>query len=81
MRREAIRKWKSNPSNPVGPFEVNLKSGELYRDSELVSLPPQPFKVLVLLIEHAGELVTREEIQRQVWGTDTFVDFEKGLNF
>ncbi|HMW00831.1 MAG TPA: winged helix-turn-helix domain-containing protein [Acidobacteriota bacterium] len=72
-----------NQTHPIrfGPFEVNLKSGELYRDSELVSLPPQPFKVLVLLIEHAGELVTREEIQRQVWGTDTFVDFEKGLNF
>ena len=51
------------------------------RDGATVKLPPQPFKVLSLLAENAGQLVTREEIQRQVWGDDTFVDFDKGLNF
>jgi TolB-like protein/DNA-binding winged helix-turn-helix (wHTH) protein/Flp pilus assembly protein TadD len=64
-----------------GPFELKLKSGELCRDGATVKLPPQPFKVLSLLAENAGQLVTREEIQQQVWGTDTFVDFDKGLNF
>ncbi len=64
-----------------GPFELKLKSGELCRDGATVKLPPQPFKVLSLLAENAGQLVTREEIQQQVWGSDTFVDFDKGLNF
>ena len=64
-----------------GPFELKLKSGELCRDGATVKLPPQPFKVLSLLAENAGQLVTREEIQQQVWGNDTFVDFDKGLNF
>ncbi|MGA9769934.1 MAG: winged helix-turn-helix domain-containing protein [Blastocatellia bacterium] len=64
-----------------GPFELKLQSGELYRDNATVKLPPQPFKVLSLLAENAGQLVTREEIQRRVWGNDTFVDFDKGLNF
>jgi TolB-like protein/DNA-binding winged helix-turn-helix (wHTH) protein len=64
-----------------GPFELRLKSGELLRDGSLVRLPPQPHKVLSLLAENAGQLVTREEIRRQVWGDETFVDFDKGLNF
>jgi TolB-like protein/DNA-binding winged helix-turn-helix (wHTH) protein len=64
-----------------GPFELKLKSEELSRDGEPVKLPPQPFKVLALLTTKAGQLVTREELQQQVWGQDTFVDFDKGLNF
>ena len=64
-----------------GPFELKPASGELRRDGATVKLPPQPLKVLVLLAENAGQLVTREEIQRQVWGSGTFVDFDKGLNF
>jgi len=64
-----------------GPFELKLGSEELYRDGVAVKLPPQPFKVLVLLTTNAGQLVTREEIQERIWGEDTFVDFDKGLNF
>lgn len=64
-----------------GPFELKLRSEELCRDQVAVKLPPQPFKVLVLLAEKAGQLVTREEIQSQIWGDSTFVDFDKGLNF
>ncbi|MCI0486092.1 MAG: winged helix-turn-helix domain-containing protein, partial [Blastocatellia bacterium] len=62
-------------------FELALKSGELRKAGTLVKLQPQPFKVLVLLATHAGELVTREEIQQQIWEGETFVDFEHGLNF
>ncbi len=64
-----------------GAFELRVESGELLSQGVSLKLPPQPFKVLAVLVEHAGQLVTREEIQRQVWGADTFVDFDKGLNF
>jgi TolB-like protein/DNA-binding winged helix-turn-helix (wHTH) protein/Tfp pilus assembly protein PilF len=64
-----------------GAFELDRKTGELRRAGELLSLPPQPLKILILLATHSGQLVTRENIQQQVWGTDTFVDFEQGLNF
>src|SRR5258708_5953261 len=46
----------------------------------LVKLPPQPFQVLQLLAANSGELQTREQIQREVWGNDTFVDFDRNLN-
>lgn len=62
-------------------FEMALKSGELRRSGRLVKLQRQPFKVLALLVAHAGQIITREEIQQQIWEGDTFVDFEHGLNF
>jgi TolB-like protein/DNA-binding winged helix-turn-helix (wHTH) protein len=61
-----------------GIFE--LKDGELRRSGVIVKLPPQPMGVLGLLLEHPGELVTREQIQRRVWGDQTFVDFDRNLN-
>ncbi len=64
-----------------GVFELDLKGGQLRKAGVLVKLQPQPFKVLALLASHASEVVTREEIQQQIWGNDTFVDFERGLNF
>lgn len=64
-----------------GVFELNLRTAELRRSGALVKLQPQPFKVLALLAQRPGDLVTREEIQQAVWGEETFVDFERGLNF
>jgi TolB-like protein/DNA-binding winged helix-turn-helix (wHTH) protein/Flp pilus assembly protein TadD len=64
-----------------GVFELDLKSGELRKAGISIGLPPQPFKILALLASHAGELVSREEVQQQIWGSDTFVDFDQGLNF
>jgi TolB-like protein/DNA-binding winged helix-turn-helix (wHTH) protein/Tfp pilus assembly protein PilF len=64
-----------------GVFELNLGTGEVRKNGTLLCLPPQPFKILALLVNHAGELVTRDEIQEKVWGQGTFVDFEHGLNF
>ena len=58
-----------------GPYRLNLDTGELSRSDVPVKLQPQPAKLLVLLVERAGELVTRDEIRRGVWGTETFVDF------
>ena len=64
-----------------GPFELDVRSGELRRNGTTVRLQPQPFKVLVLLACRPGEVVTREEIQAEVWPAGTFVDFEQSLNF
>ena len=64
-----------------GAFELDAKNGDLRREGAPVKLPPQPFKVLVLLATRPGQLVTREEIQHQVWSGETFVDFELGLNY
>ena len=64
-----------------GPYRLDLDSGELCRSDIPVKLQPQPAKLLVLLVERAGELVTRDEIRRSVWGTETFVDFDQSVNF
>lgn len=61
-------------------FEVDLRGGEVRKHGLRIRLQDQPFHVLQVLLEHPGELVTREELQRQIWPADTFVDFEKGLN-
>lgn len=69
------------PTTRFGPFEMSTRSGELKKNGSTVRLQPQPFKVLAFLIANAGQLVTREEIQQEVWAGETFVDFEHGLNF
>src|SRR5436305_1282896 len=63
-----------------GIFEVDLQAGELRRQGLKIKLQKQPFQVLTMLLERPGEVVTREEIQKQLWPADTFVDFEPGLN-
>jgi DNA-binding winged helix-turn-helix (wHTH) protein len=64
-----------------GDFEIDVDAQELRRNGTPVKLQPQPFKVLVLLASHAGRPVTREEIRHHLWGDDTFVDFDQGMNF
>ncbi len=64
-----------------GVFELNLKTSELRKDGALIKLPPQPLKVLALLTSRPGDLVTREEIQREIWRAETMVDSDQGLNF
>ena len=63
-----------------GDFEVDLRAGELRRHGLRVRLQEQPFQVLSMLLEHPGEVVTREELQKKLWPADTFVDFDHGLN-
>jgi TolB-like protein/DNA-binding winged helix-turn-helix (wHTH) protein len=63
-----------------GAFELDLQNNELRRAGVLLKLSPQQFQVLRLLAESAGQLQSREDIQREVWGTDTFVDFDRNLN-
>jgi DNA-binding winged helix-turn-helix (wHTH) protein/tetratricopeptide (TPR) repeat protein len=64
-----------------GRFTLELATGELKKNGLRVKLPPQPAKVLVFLVRRAREIVTREEIRDHIWSTETFVDFDKGLNF
>ncbi len=63
-----------------GVFEVDLRAGELRKHGLRIKLQEQPFQVLAMLLERAGEIVTREEMQKKLWPSDTFVDFDHGLN-
>jgi DNA-binding winged helix-turn-helix (wHTH) protein len=75
--------WGSLPIVRVarfGVFELDVEAGELRRSGRLVALTGQPMRVLSKLVERAGEVVTREELQREVWEEGTHVDFEAGLS-
>ena len=63
-----------------GAFEVNEATGELRKQGIRIKLHSQPFQILVMLLERPSELVTREEMRQRLWGEDTFVDFDHGLN-
>ena len=63
-----------------GVFEIDRRSGELRKGGVRVRLASQPFQVLLALLDRAGQVVTRDELQRRVWPADTFVDFDRGLN-
>jgi len=63
-----------------GVFEADLKSGELHKNGARVALQGQPFQVCAILLEHPGELITREELRQRVWPEDTFVDFDQALS-
>jgi Tol biopolymer transport system component/DNA-binding winged helix-turn-helix (wHTH) protein len=75
------------PSQPTarrlirfGLFELDLASGELSKQGRKIRLQDQPFQILELLLSRPGEVVTREELQKALWPTDTFVEFDQGLN-
>jgi TolB-like protein/DNA-binding winged helix-turn-helix (wHTH) protein/Tfp pilus assembly protein PilF len=63
-----------------GVFELDLRAGELRKDGHRIRLQEQPLQVLGLLLEHHGEVVTRDELQKKLWPADTFVNFDHGLN-
>jgi tetratricopeptide (TPR) repeat protein/DNA-binding winged helix-turn-helix (wHTH) protein len=64
----------------LGPFEVDFRAGELRRGGVKTILQEQPRRILAILVARAGDVVTREELRQAVWSSDTFVDFEHGLN-
>lgn len=74
----------TQPHPPVrlvfGSFEVDVAAGELRKDGVRVALPHQPLQVLLLLLAHPGDVVTREQLRDTLWAEGTFVDFERGLN-
>jgi DNA-binding response OmpR family regulator len=62
-----------------GRFEADLRTGEIWKGAIRIHLATQPFKVLRTLIENAGDVVTKEELQRRLWDKDTNVDFERAI--
>jgi TolB-like protein/DNA-binding winged helix-turn-helix (wHTH) protein len=68
------------PTLQFGVFELDPRAGELRKKGMKIRLQGQPVDILVMLLEHPGETVTREELQKKLWPADTFVDFEQGLN-
>jgi len=63
-----------------GDFELDPRAGELCKEGAKVKLQEQPLHLLQMLLEHPGEIVTRDELQKTIWRADTFVDFDQGLN-
>lgn len=70
-----------SPAYAFGVFEFDAKSGELRRNGRLVALEPQPARALGLLLENAGQVVTREALRAVVWGEGTHVDFDRGMAY
>jgi DNA-binding winged helix-turn-helix (wHTH) protein/Tol biopolymer transport system component len=64
-----------------GDYELDSSAGKLYRDGAPVKIQPQPFRVLTILLERPGEIVSREHLRDRVWGEATFVEFDQGLNY
>ena len=63
-----------------GLFEADRRTGELRKQGRTLKLRGRPFDILILLLDHQGDIVTREELRQQLWAADTFVDFDHGLN-
>jgi DNA-binding winged helix-turn-helix (wHTH) protein len=63
-----------------GTFELDTQCGQLRRDGVGLKLQGQPVQILEILLEHPGRLVTREELRKRLWASDTFVDFDHSLN-
>jgi len=64
-----------------GDYELDSHAGKLFRDGLPVKIQPQPFRVLTILLERPGEIVSRDELRERVWGEATFVEFDQGLNY
>jgi DNA-binding winged helix-turn-helix (wHTH) protein/Tol biopolymer transport system component len=75
MRAQGSRQVAS-----FGPFELDLRAGELRSDGHTLILQEQPFLVLKMLLEHPGDVVTREEMRRALWPNDTIVEFNQSIN-
>jgi DNA-binding winged helix-turn-helix (wHTH) protein len=63
-----------------GPFEADLRTGELWREGSRIALQDKPFQLLTALLERPGDLVTREQLHKRLWPESVFTDFEHGLN-
>src|SRR5207244_9652828 len=63
-----------------GDFELDQDAGELRRGGVKVRLQEQPLQMLQILLEQPGKVVAREELQKRIWSSDTFVDFDHGIN-
>lgn len=79
-RKEYAEMAEDSPTIRFGVFELDVHTRELRKDGKKVPIQEQPLRVLVSLLERPGELVTRDELREKLWQSDTFVDFDTGLN-
>ena len=77
---EAPQRRRASQIERFADFELDLRSRELRRDGARIPLQDQPLQVLAILLEHAGEVVARDEFRQRLWPADTFVDFDNSLN-
>jgi len=70
-----------DPRLRFGNYELDSRSGKLLCDGQPVKIQPQPLRVLAVLAEHPGEIVSREQLRERIWGDATFVEFDQGLNY
>jgi anti-anti-sigma factor len=75
-----VLQQRNLPGYRFGPFEVCLETGELQKNGRRIHLQHKPFQILVALLEQCGKLVSRESLHQRLWASDTFVDFDNGLN-
>jgi Tol biopolymer transport system component/DNA-binding winged helix-turn-helix (wHTH) protein len=81
LRRNRLHQASNQPARlRFGPFEVDRFEGRLYKRGVLLHIENHPFQVLIALLERPDDIVTREELQQQIWGDGTNVGFEDGLN-
>src|SRR5262250_3924947 len=71
---------QSKTTIKFGVFEVNPRSGEVRKSGTRIRLQDHPFKVLLALLEHPGEVVSREELRQRIWPTESFGDFDHAVN-
>lgn len=64
-----------------GDCELDLQAGKLYRQGRPVKIQPQPLRVLSVLVERPGEIISRDQLRESIWGEATFVEFDQGLNY
>src|ERR1700678_386789 len=80
-RRSLLHQARNQPARlRFGPFEVDRLEGRLYKRGVPLRLENHPFQVLLALLDRPDDIVTREELQQQIWGDGTNVGFEDGLN-
>src|SRR5260370_17347050 len=82
MEEKANREGRANPTRNVafGPYELDLRRGELRKEGRRIRLQEQPFQILRMLLESPGEVVSREEIRKHLWPDDTVVEFDHSIN-
>ena len=68
-----------SPRISFGEFELDVRAGELRKGGLRIRLQEQPFQILLMLFEHPGEVVTREEIRKRLWPNDTIVEFDHNI--
>jgi cholera toxin transcriptional activator len=71
---------QQRPAFQFGAFELSPHTRELRKNGVKLKVQEQPLQILLLLLEHPGELVTRDEIQRRLWPENTYVDFDNAIN-